>query len=321
LGRPGNTQTRGFWNRIAQKPKELSKMIVVDYTETRKKSRLAMDDVKVSAILEQVTGADVMITRLGLPVGSENMLRRHVEAGALLVQRKSLRDLVESCRRNLKVSVARMQAIGAQWWQCCVLASGVFMPDMRSGNVLVGIATPHQDGRVTFHWQKTTTSYKAFATAKRRLRFRGAWLEILSCDDEIPGWLRNVERDLESLARRGVKEVYPDLERFPPPDAEPLQEVREIVDARTVIAALDGVGPVRATALWETIEEFYGRTPTLGQMLVWACVENPDYYKIPKVPGWGKGTRRSVREQIPLCEGQDLAILDMYVPEKGEDEK
>lgn len=292
-------------------------MIVVDQTETRRKSRLALKDAEVSRILEQMTGADVMITRLRLPVNSESMLRRHVAAGALLVQRKSLRDLVESCRRNLKVSVARMQAVGAQWWQCCVLASGVFMPDLKSGKVLVGVATPHEDGRVTIRWQKTTMSYKAFATAKRRLRFRGAWLEILSCDDEIPGWLRNTERDLE-LLRKGPREVYPDLERFPPPDCDPLQEVREIVDARSVIAALDGVGPVKATMLWTTIEEFYGRTPTLGQMLVWACMEDPDYYEVPRVPGWGPKTRQGIRDQIPLCAGQDLAILDVYIP-KGEE--
>lgn len=285
-------------------------MIVVDYTEVRRKSRLArMENVQVSKVLERVTGADVMITRSGLPAGSESMLRRHVAGGAILVQRKSLRDLVESCRRNLKVSVARMQAVGAQWWQCCVLASGVFMPDLKSGKVLVGVATPHQDGRVTFRWQKTTTSYKTFATAKRRLRFRGAWLEILSCDDEIPGWLRNTERDLELLAKRGAKEVYPDLERFPPPDADPLQEVREIVDARSVIAALDGVGPVKATALWETIAEYSGRTPALGQMLVWACMENPEYHDVPQAPGWGPKTREKVRSQIPLYEGQDWWVL------------
>ena len=62
--------------------------------------------------------------------------------------------------------------------------------------------------------------------------------------------------------------------------------------------------------------------PTLGQLLVWATMEDPTLYYLPPVSMWGKGTREAVRAQIPLCEGQDLQIVQVRIPdEKGEKEQ
>ena len=89
--------------------------------------------------------------------------------------------------------------------------------------------------------------------------------------------------------------------------------MEEITDARTVLAALHGIGKVRAGALWDAILEWNkaqmpldrGYTedkwlPTLGQLLTWATMEDPRAYGLPDVPLWGNGTRATVREQIPL---------------------
>ena len=230
-------------------------MIIQDATENRKGSRFHLD-FPTSDTLERVTGADFLVSPGSFPATTETLIRRHVEAGAMLVQRKSLRDLVESCRGDggIKASLARMHAVGAAWWQCVVLASGVFLPNMKRGTVKVGTPTLHNNGRITFAWQKTTVQYKTFTTAKRRFPMRGGWIDIVSCDEEIPGWLRHAEKDLQLLKAQPVRELYPELEKFPPDSVDPFQEVREITDARTVIAALHGIGKIKASALWNAIK-------------------------------------------------------------------
>jgi hypothetical protein len=303
-------------------------MIIQDITENRQGSRFNLDVPQ--ADIEALTGADFLVSPAEFPATCEGLIRRHVEAGAMLVQRKSLRDFVESTYGDgsIKHSLARMHAIGAQWWQCVVLASGVFMPDIKTGRVKVGTPTMRNNGSITFHWQDTTVQYKAFVSAKRRFHLRGGWLDIVSCDEEIPGWLTNAEHDLKLLLEQGPDELYPDLEKFPPETCDPFQEVKEITDARTVLAAFHGIGKMRAGALWDAIKrnnEQYSPntdpTPTLGQLLTWATMEDPSVYRLPDVPLWGEGTRRMVREQIPLCEGQDFGIVQTYVSEEKESKK
>ena len=308
-------------------------MITQDATEIRKGSRLHLPH-PTSTMLEKVTGADFLISPASFPTTTEALIRRHIAEGALLVQRKSLRDLVESCRGNggIKASLARMHAVGAQWWQCVVLASGIFLPDVRRGTVKVGVPTLHDNGRITFTWQQATVQYTSFTTAKRRFALRGGWIDIVSCDEEIPGWLRHAESDLQALKAHPVRELYPDLAKFPPDSCDPFQEVREVTDARTVIAALHGIGKIKATALWDAIRAWNKAqcpasrgfteedwTPTLGQLLVWATMEDPDYYGLPAVPLWGPKTRAGVRAQIPLESGQDLQIRSTYIPEGEND--
>jgi hypothetical protein len=82
---------------------------------------------------------------------------------------------------------------------------------------------------------------------------------------------------------------------------------------------LNGVGPVRANALKDAIHQWLKVERSaedgfssedwevdLGQALVWATVEDPKLYDLPKVRGWGKGIRAKVREQFGLKPGFDL---------------
>jgi len=58
------------------------------------------------------------------------------------------------------------------------------------------------------------------------------------------------------------------------------------------------------------------REPTLLQLLSWASFYDPDSLGIPKVSGWGKGTRRKVREQLGLEEGFDLWCREVVIGER-----
>ena len=299
-------------------------MIIQDSTENRSGSRFHLD-VPESTSLEALTGADFLVSPGEFPASSEGLIRRHVAEGAVLVQRKSLRDLVESCTGDagIKASLARMHAIGAQWWQCILLGSGVFMPDVKTGLVKVGTPNLRNNGTISFHWQDTTVQYEAFSSALDRFPMRGGIVRILSCDDEIPGWLLNMERSLKLLKEQPVCELYPELERFPPEDCDPYQEMKEIVDARTVLAALHGIGKIKASALWEVVRDWNtvhrpwtDATPTLGQLLAWATIDDPGTMGLPDVPFWGPKTRETVREQIPLEEGQVLQVVQITIPEE-----
>jgi hypothetical protein len=305
-------------------------MIVVDASETRSTSRLPeIEGAIVSNDLEAWTGADVLVSPLSLPVATLALVEKHIEAGAVLVQFKSGRDLVESVLHRNKVALARMHQVGASPWQCCILATGTFLPDIETGLVLAGRPNLHEDSRVTYSYMKTTVPYSAFATAKRRFFLRGGHIEVLPCEDEVTGWLLGLERDLVELSSKPVKQVYPEIEKFPPPDADPYQEVKEVKDARSVIAALQGVGPVLADRLYKTIGGWNEKNrpldrgfskkdwePTLQQMVIWGTMWKPELYNLPKVSRW---PRAGVRKQFGLYDGQEFTVQEIEVPQKASD--
>ena len=105
----------------------------------------------------------------------------------------------------------------------------------------------------------------------------------------------------------------------PDPD-DPLQLPRRVTDGRRVIAALDGVGPKRTQALYDTIKKWNKKwqpeqdaLPDLNQLLFWATMSKVERNRLQvKVPGWGEGTYRRVRDQFPLYDGPELA-QDLHV--------
>lgn len=302
-------------------------MIIVDQSETRSTSRFPhIKGATISSNLEAITGADCMVSPISLPVSTETLIRRHIEKGAVLVQFKSGRDLVESVFHREKTALARMHSVGAKWWQSCILATGVFLPNVKNGTVLVGKPELHRDGRVTFKWSMTSKKYKAFVTAQRRFFLRGGWLQILLCEEETKGWVLHMESDLKSLSKNPTKVVSPAIVKFPPPDAEPLQDVKEVKDCRSVIAALDGIGIILACRLYDTIRAWNEQQkpldrgwtkkdwePTLMQMVDWGTMWKPELYNLPKVARW---PRSSVRSQFGLVEGQEIDVVQRYVPEE-----
>jgi len=296
--------------------------IFIDPTENRASSRLPdITDARVAEGLETMTGADILISPLRMPAATEKLVSRHVKANALLVQRKSGEDLIRSIGTRIPHSLARMRMTGAAQWQCVLLSTGVFCPDYDTGNIWVGRLLD-VDGTPDIAWHLVKWPYKALATEIRRYHLRGGVYVPLTCDDEIPGWCRQCEADLIAMREKKTEEIWPDAKDYPadpPAPDDPLQELRPVTDGRLVLAALDGVGPTRANALWNAIREYRKRNyppdagfceadwePTLAQALVWATAEDTSALRIPRVKGWGKGIRAKVREQMGLQLGMDL---------------
>lgn len=282
-------------------------MIAIDNSELA--SRLpAIPDVQVSNVLESLTGADILISPLQMPM-TEVLLPRHIKAGALLAQRKSGADLPASIDSRLWTSLARMRATGARQWQCCLLLTGFYLPNTKTGKVLIITPEFHQDGRVTFRTENYPhMDYKSVQSSLRHWCWYGGVVHQLTCDDEIPGWCKVAEKRLMEKRKAGkTKEIWPDAEKLfdPPAKDDPLQEPIEVRDWRRILAQLDKVGPIRATALRDAMLEA-GADGTLFQALCWASWERRD--GLPKVKQWGKGTIQSVKGELGVPDGFDITL-------------
>lgn len=263
--------------------------------------------------LEAETGADIIISALQMPLAPAT-LKHHIQAGALLIQRKSGLDLVSSIGGRLWSSLARMRATGARQWQCVLLTTGVFLPDPRDGTCLVAVPTVYPDGHVEWRYlsHPEPRQYSAVLSCLRHWCWYGGVVVQLPSDDLIPRWLeetelRLVEKVVARLKGGVVKEIWDGGEiDWPDDTGDPLQEPREVKDWRRILAAFPGVGPARATALREAMLRA-GMADNLMQALV--AITDPEPLS---VPGWGPGLRRRVREALGLEENE--IILTDFVP-------
>lgn len=302
-------------------------MIFIDSTELSSDSRLPhVKGAQTSDCLEAVSGADILVSTLKMPASTETLIRKHAESGAIFIQRKSGCDFVTSILdERINVALARMCAIGTvHQYQRCILSTGPYIPDT-DGAIMVGEPRVNAEGDTYIYLKQCDppVQYVSVATIRRRIAMRGGWYLPLACDQEIPGELWHMQEDLAYLSVTPKKELL-HLPKFPPdppaPD-DPLQRPIEVKDGRLVMAAFQGIGIGRAGALWDTIKGWNkiqrpaelgfaekDWNPTILQLLTWAARSKLNVYQFPKVPMWGEGTHISIRRQLGLYPGQELAV-------------
>jgi hypothetical protein len=287
-------------------------MIVVDTSELTSDSRLPpIPNSSTSDILEKLTGGDILISPLSMPATTETLIRRHVDAGAVLINRKSMADMLSSIASgSINTILARMLAAGAKYtWQRVIMSTGVYAPDLDTGSVLIGEPRQSPTGNTYIYLQQVTPqglpSYKAYASIRRRIAMRGGYYLPLVCDDEIPGELLAWEKDLQELSE--TKEVWPMVAKMvdPPACDDPLQTPVEVKDWRAVLVAFPGLGPAKVNALRTAMLEF-GAEDTLFQALFLASAQGR--LGMPKVPGWGPNTIQSMRDALGLQDGLDITV-------------
>lgn len=304
--------------------------IYLDTSESRSTSRMpSIPDATSSDVLEAISGADVMVSPLSLPVTNELLIKKHARSGAIFIQRKSLSDMITSILdESINISIARMREIGTKSaWQRIIMSTGVFVPDVANeGVVMIGEPQVSGSGDIYIHlrYPEVKIGYKSYATIRRRIAMRGAFYLPLTCDEEIPGELRAIEKDLLYLAGKPVKELFAP-QSFPPDlplEDDPLQELREVEDGRKVIAAFRDIGPVKASALWDAIRKYNEQQrplsrgwsekdwePRLKQAIFWASVSDPKLFGIPKVRLWSEKSRQKVRDQLGMEEGENFRVM------------
>lgn len=294
-------------------------MIFIDQSELASDSRLpSIPNAKASDILERLTGADIMVSPLSMPV-TKKLLPRHIDAGAVLINRKSFSDMLSSIASgSINAILARMIAAGAKWtWQRVIMSTGMFAPDLETGKVLIGEPRRNKRRGGTYvHLRGVPAGlpeYTAYATIRRRIAFRGGYYLQLTCDDEIPGELAKWEKDLKELSK--VKEIWPHIAKMcdPPDRDDPLQEPRLVTDWRAPFVAMmqaasdsGGVGYVRATSLRDAILEANAED-TLFQGLSWATWTR--WLNKPRFAAqWGSKTMQAVRDVLGVPDGFDIKL-------------
>jgi hypothetical protein len=78
-------------------------------------------DSKNAPRLRQISGADVMITKLVIPPISDSLVRKHVENGAVLYRVLSTKELRDIESGQLLANLSKLIELGAKSWQCVLV--------------------------------------------------------------------------------------------------------------------------------------------------------------------------------------------------------
>ena len=251
--------------------------IYIDPTEARAGSRLpAMQGVVIVDGLEALTGADMMLSVYAAPVGSETLIRKHIAAGALLVQRKSGDDLINSLGAHLNSALDRMWTLTHRPGQCVLLFGGALAADANGMAII--------DGRMA------SRTYMSVLGGLSRWHDRGGVVEQVAADEYIPAWCDMKLAHLKeySTPEGEVKHFYPDTSLRVVDKSDPMQMLVQVRDGRVTLATLPGIGAKTADDLWTWGDG------NLARILDALCT--PATLKSPNKPrGIGPATVRAVR--------------------------
>lgn len=262
-------------------------MIILDNSEQRVNSITSVtgDNVKSCGWLEEKSGADLIITPLSLPLVPATF-EKHMKSGAILVQVKHGTDFTNSFGERLNNSIAKMVECApyCHYWQRILVTTGMFIPDTENGKMLVGIVETNRGGKVFIRWMDSGKDKKAYDSSIRHWIFRGGSVQQLSMSNDLNDWLLETEKDLKHILDNPTKEVWPkNPELYDPPISDdPLQLPVRVTDARVMLAAIPGVGPVKVNALWNELGQ------NAANIICW--LSDPDGKKISEVgPKTAKG--------------------------------
>lgn len=235
--------------------------------------------------LEETSGADMLITSATFPCTTTTLLRRHLDCNAILVQRKSGNDFINSLGSRLSESIARMVTITSNSNQRILLYTGVFS---------------EENGKLVLNGRVTHASYMSFIKSVDWFHHRGGKSVNLANDDLILQWIMSIEKDLEVIANKLQTDVYPTHDY--PPDEGMFQVPVEVRDWRVTLATFPGIGPEKCNVLFNHLREKYGKPVSLLVALHYV-MQNEN-----KVHGWGKVARQSVMHWLGIEKVSDLSF-------------
>jgi hypothetical protein len=278
-------------------------MIAIDSSELRAGSTLPPVPNAVSTHrLEEMTGADVMISRINdLPCSKLALIKEHLAEGACLLQLKRGTDLAASIAdRRLNLSLCRMKQLTVNSHQRWLVTTGILTN--RDGD-----DTAYFDGRALSEWASGLAhiGYRACQTAIRHWQMRGGrWLHVARLSD-LPQALHDFERDLTAMHEKPMLDMYPDAPTLDEDSDDPFQVMRQIKDWRVMIAASKtGIGP-------EVVNELYKRAGGNGG---WALDEltDPDP-KRERAKGLSMARVNNFRQRLHLKDDEMITIEKVKV--------
>jgi hypothetical protein len=240
---------------------------------------LEIPEAVVVPALEGLTGADFMVSPAKMPPTSAKLVERHIEMGAVLIQRKSGMDLISSLGPRLDDSLATMRTIpGIAPFQCVLMFCGAITV-APSGMAVI-------DGRFT------ETPYINVISAIDAWNMRGGTFIWLKDNSFVPEFLLGKEKRIIQYLDKQTKQVYP----------PPLQNLELVNDYRVTLATFPLIGEGRANRIRDHLVK-----NKMGDSLLQALImmTNGD---IVQPDGTGATIRAAVREWLGLPDGWNLDI-------------
>lgn len=308
--------------------KEVCMPLYYDVSESRKGSRLPQDVIEYGKSypgLEEVTGADFVIipeysitdrvkhSDKPLPVTAKefdlsvpdcakmrassdaDIIVEYAVSGALLVQRKSGMDLMNSLGERMNDALSRMWVLGTySAGQRILLYTGNYS---RASN-----------GQLMLNGNKVNYDYFSFTCALDSFHDRGGVTVNLADDSLMLQWIKYRERKLKEYQHNDTHWIFSNVcypEDLPRPD-DPLQLPRKVSDARLFVASIPGLGVDKVNALWYYVMDIVGQPPNLYQLLQYAT----SYETAKYVSGWGKKSIENTRAYLGLPENWYLAMSE-----------
>ncbi len=270
--------------------------IIIDSSELRSNSTMPEIPNSVeSSILEEITGADFMISQLSIPTTTPTLIEKHIESGALMVQRKHGLDLSSSVGERLNSSLAKMVATGAKQSQCILL--------------FVGFLTEDDEGFAVINKQRAHMPFLSVQGAISKWHDRGGVYENLSRPKSLPEWCRMKLRHLNEYKQLPIKRVLQKpakIEEF-----NSLQIPVLVEDGRNLLIVLPGIGLKTANILFK---EFDGN---VSEILCW--LSDTDMKTKQKIKGIGPKTVENFRKFIGIDDvmGLELRVLPEILENKS----
>lgn len=256
-------------------------MLLYDTTETRNlPENLKSPDSLAVAGLEDLTGADLIISPLSIPATPNALLLRHASTG-LCVQRKTVGDLLSSFTDK----------DNRLWFQLSRLLEVTTLPWL----LVIGDIKCNRDGLAVVDGRETSWEYVKIIAALDWWQLRGGYVTWLSRETLIYSWCkmwqtRLENRDTEYGDGKGWGEKI---------ISRPVQQtVYEVPNVVRTLMTFPGMGEERAMAVYratkEKIVELRGKD-TVGDITLMDCLFTLDG---EKVEGIGNKTRRSILEYV-----------------------
>ena len=230
---------------------------------------------------------------------SKNAIIEWAMSGALLVQRKSGNDFLQSLGPRLNHSIAKMCEVTRYVYQRIVLVTGDFQKSSQF---------------VALNGKQTQWNWSSYRGALESIKYKGAIFEQLQSDDDIADWIERQEKRILAYKSNDLKWIVPTT-YYPPdlPDTnDPLQLMRPVTDARLSLINIKGWGIEKVNDLQEHVQKslrLQNSSPTLLQLLSYAT----SFETANHVHGVGKTLIQNARDHVGLRDGEYLAVSDSNI--------
>lgn len=280
-------------------------MIAVTSNSLQRNSTLpALPGSIECSFLEDITGADFLLSVAPYPCRTPALLQKHVDSGAVLVQHKSTLDLLNSLGERLDDCIARMVecATNKMTYQRVLVATGIFTWTLKAGKKYV-----------VLNGVDTDVLWNSLRGAIGKWEGRGGRYVNLPSDADIPEWCEMTLRHMTEFAQYPVKMVYKTA-RMPDaiPEADLFQFPISVKDARNTLINIPGCGPQLVEWLWRVTDGNLAHCLTL--------LTHPDAATLhdDKPRNLGSALIGKCREYFGITRDTDYITMIEYEMEKSD---